>query len=144
MKWKLLVVLCFICGCGKNEETIGIWIRNSANIDTVKIVPKEQNFADIDDFQIKGFTLEQVESLYGKSIGGLGDCKGVIVEDELGFIEGYDYSDLFSKSDYPITIKARDWKRDEGRGLRVFFVEYKGKWIAFDAFQTFNERLRLE
>ncbi len=129
-------------------------------LDSIKIVPSN-NCADMDNFQIKGLTLPQVEKIYGKhhfvAINGarLNDPKEMPNED---------FSGDFSKSDCPIVIYAFDWFRnpntkkmfDKANGIwdlyhydgnlgmcmRVYFVEYNNQLIAFDAFQIDFRRLQ--
>jgi hypothetical protein len=147
MNKAIFSILLLLTACTQPEKSAKKWVEEAKCVDSVKIVGQNR-YANINDFQVKGLTLQDIEKLYGH----------------------YNYAPLehvkFDKpeiSDYPVVISVYDWFRHPKINkmypkvnniwdlsnydgylemcMRVYFVEYEGKLIAFDAFQNDCGRL---
>jgi len=159
MNKAIFLILLLFTACTQPEKSAKKWMEEAKCVDSVKIVSPHR-WADIETFKIKGFTLQQVKKLYG-------DYNYIVYENIKingpEDIPDEDFSSDFVKSDYPTVISVYDWFRHPkiskmypkvnniwdlfnhndslGMCMRVYFVEYEGKQIVFDAFQTECDRL---
>ena len=159
MNKAIFSILLLFTACTQPEKSAKKWVEEAKCIDSVKIVSPHR-WADIETFKIKGFTLQQVKKLYG-------DYNYTVYENVKIYgpedIPDSDFSRYFKESDYPVVISVYDWFRHPkiskmypkvnniwdlsnydgylGMCMRVYFVEYEGKLIAFDAFQNDCGRL---
>ncbi len=160
---KILIILLLFSACSQPDKSAKKWVEEAKCVDSVKIVGQNR-YANINDFQVKGLTLQDIEKLYGHyNYAPLEHAKfdkplDVEKDDLLLFLHHY-----FKKSDYPVVISVYDWFRHPkinkmypkintiidvsnhngslGMCMRVYFVEYEDKQIVFDAFQTDCRRL---
>ena len=156
---NILIILLLFSACTQPEKSAKKWVEEAKCIDSVKIISPHR-WADIETFKIKGFTLQQVKKLYGDyNYTEYENVKIYGPED----IPDMNFSHYFKESDYPVVISIYDWFRHPkiskmypkvnelwklryhkgslGMCLRVYFVEYEGKLIAFESFQTDCRRL---
>ncbi|MBO5632990.1 MAG: hypothetical protein J5965_28360 [Aeriscardovia sp.] len=160
---KILIILLLFSACSQPDKSAKKWVEEAKCVDSVKIVGQNR-YANINDFQVKGLTLQDIEKLYGHyNYAPLEHAKfdkplDVEKDDLLLFLHHY-----FKESDYPVVISVYDWFRHPkinkmypkintiidvsnhngslGMCMRVYFVEYEDKQIVFDAFQTDCRRL---
>ena len=160
---KILIILLLFSACSQPDKSAKKWVEEAKCVDSVKIVGQNR-YANINDFQVKGLTLQDIEKLYGHyNYAPLEHAKfdkplDVEKDDLLLFLHHY-----FKESDYPVVISVYDWFRhpkinkmypkintiidvSNHNGslrmcMRVYFVEYEDKQIVFDAFQTDCRRL---
>ena len=163
MNKAIFIILLLLTACTQPEKSAKKWVKEAKCVDSVKIVGQNR-YADINDFQVKGLTLQDIEKLYGHyNYAPLEHTKfdkplDVEKDDLLLFLHHY-----FKESDYPVVISVYDWFRHPkinkmypkintiidvsnhngslGMCMRVYFVEYEDKQIVFDAFQTDCRRL---
>ncbi len=163
MNKAIFLILLLLTACTQPEKSVKKWVEEAKCVDSVKIVGLNR-YADINDFQVKGLTLQDIEKLYGHyNYAPLEHTKfdkplDVEEDDLLLFLDQH-----FKESDYPVVISVYDWFRHPkinkmypkvnniwdlsnydgylGMCMRVYFVEYEGKLIAFDAFQNDCGRL---
>jgi hypothetical protein len=160
---NILIILLLFSACSQPEKSAKKWVEEAKCVDSVKIVGQNR-YANINDFQVKGLTLQDIEKLYGHyNYAPLEHAKfdkplDVEKDDLLLFLHHF-----FKESDYPVVISVYDWFRHPkinkmypkintiidvsnhngslGMCMRVYFVEYEDKQIVFDAFQTDCRRL---
>ena len=160
---KILIILLLFSACSQPDKSAKKWVEEAKCVDSVKIVGQNR-YANINDFQVKGLTLQDIEKLYGHyNYAPLEHAKfdkplDVEKDDLLLFLHHY-----FKESDYPVVISVYDWFRHPkinkmypkintiidvsnhngslGMCMRAYFVEYEDKQIVFDAFQTDCRRL---
>lgn len=163
MNKAIFLILLLFTACTQPEKSVKKWVEEAKCVDSVKIVGQNR-YANINDFQVKGLTLQDIEKLYGHyNYAPLEHAKfdkplDVEKDDLLLFLHHY-----FKESDYPVVISVYDWFRHPkinkmypkintiidvsnhngslGMCMRVYFVEYEDKQIVFDAFQTDCRRL---
>ena len=161
MNKAIFSILLLLTACTQPEKSAKKWVEEAKCVDSVKIVGQNR-YANINDFQVKGLTLQDIEKLYGHYNYALIENatfdKPEIVEDILLNLPHH-----FKESDYPVVISVYDWFRHPkinkmypkvnniwdlsnydgylGMCMRVYFVEYEDKLIAFDAFQNDCGRL---
>ena len=151
---KILYLLLSLCICACSDFPAKKWVEEAKCVDSIKIVPPNK-FALTKDLQIKGLTLQQVEQLYGKRYFAFYENVKISSPTSL---EGEDFSDNFSESDFLIEISVYHWIRDttvlrkiEEKGsipnaifdykgdlglcLRIYFVKYNNHQIAFEGWQ---------
>jgi len=163
MNKAIFSILLLFTACTQPEKSVKKWVEEAKCVDSVKIVGQNR-YADINDFQVKGLTLQDIEKLYGHynyaPLEHVKFDKPIDVEMDFSLLF---LANHFIKSDYPVVISVYDWFRHPkiskmypkvnniwdlsnydgylGMCMRVYFVEYEGKLIAFDAFQNDCGRL---
>lgn len=117
--------------------------RRRVDLDTIKIVPANQNYAFPKDFNLYGLTIAEVEKLYGERSYCCWERR--THKNANDFYEGYEGT-FHEIKDYPVDIIAFVWERSKTDSIcmKVYFVIENDDTIAIRAIQVPNWVLQLD
>lgn len=147
MRYLSIFFSLFLYSCSQSENmecSMAVWVRNAIELEHIRVVPSTKAYAGVDELNLRGLTLEQVCSLYGRLDSSYAHTYGLSFPDRESAEDMGDLDlSMFKDSDFPITIISPTWERDNVV-LQVDFVKYMDKWVVFNANQYPKELLFLE
>lgn len=147
MRYSSFFFSLFLFSCSQSENmecSMSVWVRNAIELKHVRVVPPTKVYAGVDELKLRGLTLEQVCSLYGRLDSSYVHMQGLFFPDRESAEDMGDLDlSMFKDSDFPLTIISPTWERDNVV-LQVDFVKYMNKWVVFNANQYPKELRFLE